>query len=92
LHNTDAHGGIATAGEPLGVHQRASAKLVEVEVGGAELQQAGAGLVFARVAILLDEAVNLERLQQAMDGSRGELEPFGPARSRPSAARRSPAR
>ena len=41
------------------------------------MQQAGAGLLFARVAILLDEAVSLERLQQAMDGSRGELEPLG---------------
>ena len=51
---------------------RAPAQLVEVEVGVAELQQAGAELVLVGVAVLLDEAVRLQRLQQAVDGRAGE--------------------
>ena len=62
-------------GEPLGVHYRAAAQLVQVEVGVAELEQAGAELVLVRVAVLLDEAVGEQRLEQAVDGGAGELEP-----------------
>ena len=64
-------------GEPLGVDDRAAAQLVEVEVGVAELQQAGAELVLVGVAVLLDEAVRLQRLQQAVDRGARQLEPVG---------------
>ena len=57
VQDADAHGGAGAGGEPLGVHERARAQLVEVEVGVAELQQPGAELVLVRVAVLLDEAV-----------------------------------
>ena len=45
-----------------------AAQLVEVEVGVAELQQARAELVLVGVAVLLDEAVGLKRLQQPVHG------------------------
>ena len=65
-----------------------AAQLVEVEVGVAELQQPGAELVLVRVAVLLDEAVRLQRLQQPVDGRARQAEPVGelghaePARAR----------
>ena len=71
VHHADAHRGVGARGEPLGVDERAAAQLVEVEVGVAELQQAGAELVLARVAVLLDEAVRLKGLQQTVDRGRG---------------------
>ena len=38
------------------MHDRARPQLVQVEVGVAEMQQAGAELVLVGVAVLLDEA------------------------------------
>ena len=63
--------------KPLGVHERARAQLVEVEVGVAEVQQPRAELVLVRVAVLLDEAVRRERLQQAVHGRPREPELVG---------------
>ena len=82
---------LGAGGERVGVDERARPQLVDVEVGVAELQQRGAELVLAGVAVLLDEAVRLQRLQQPVDGGRGEpeavgelghAEPPGPARER----------
>ena len=56
------------SGQALRVDDRAAAELVEVEVRVAELEQARAQLVLVGVAVLLDEAMREERLQQAVDG------------------------
>ena len=97
VQDADADGGVGARGQPLGVDDRAAAQLVEVEVGVAELEQAGAELVLVGVAVLLDEAVRLQRLQQAVDRGRAKLEPVGeladaeaarPARERLQDARR----
>jgi hypothetical protein len=69
--------GIGALRQPLGRHQRASAQFVEVEVGVAKLEQAGPELVLAGLAVLLDEAVDLQRLQQPVHGGRRELQPLG---------------
>ena len=88
VHHADADRGVRALGEPLGVHDRAAAQLVQVEVRVAELEQAGAELVLVRVAVLLDEAVRQQRLQQAVNRGAGQLETIGelahaqPARSR----------
>ena len=77
MHHADADGGVGALGQPLGVDDRAAAQLVQVEVGVAELEQAGAELVLVGVAVLLDEAVRQQGLEQAVDGGAGELEPVG---------------
>ena len=85
----DAHGGVRALGQPLRVDDRAPAQLVEVEVRVAELKQARAELVLVGVAVLLDEAVGQERLEQAVDGGSGEPEAVGElAHSEPSRASR----
>jgi hypothetical protein len=64
------------------------AQLVVVEVGVAEVQQAGAELVLVGVAVLLDEAVRLQRLEEPVDGRArhaelvGELRHAEPPRAR----------
>ena len=86
VQDADAHGLAARLREPLGVHDRARAQLVVVEVGVAEVQQPRAELVLVGVAVLLDEAVRLQRLQQPVHrGPRqaelvGELADAEPAR------------
>jgi hypothetical protein len=75
VHHPDSHGGVRALRESLGVHYRAAAELVQVEVGVAELEQARSELVLVRVAVLLDEPVGEKRLEQAVDGGAGELEP-----------------
>jgi hypothetical protein len=77
VHDPDPDGSVGAAGEPIGVDERARAQLVEVEVGVAELEQPRAELVLVGVAVLLDEAVCLERLQQAVHGGAGEVETVG---------------
>ena len=77
VHHPHAHGRIRPLGETLGVHDRAAAQLVQVEVRIAELKQAGAELVLVRIAVLLDEAVRLERLQKPVDGGSCEPQPIG---------------
>ena len=77
MHHADADRGVGALGQPFGVDDRAPAQLVQVEVGVAELQQAGAELVLVGVAVLLDEAVRKQRLEQAVDGGAGELKPVG---------------
>ena len=74
VHDPDADGCVGARRQPLGMHERAGAQLVEIEVGVAELQQAGTELVLAGVPVLLDEPVRLERLQQAVHRRDGELE------------------
>ena len=77
VQHADADGGAGALREPLGVHDRARAQLVEVEVGVAEVQQPGAELVLVGVAVLLDEAVRLQRLQQPVHGRPREPELVG---------------
>src|SRR5439155_15016519 len=74
VHDADAHRGVRARRKTLGVDERAPAQLVEVQVGVAELQQPGAELVLARVAVLLDEAVRLQRLQEPVHRRHRELE------------------
>ena len=74
VHDTDADRGRRSLGEALGIDDRAATKLVEVEVGVAEMQQAGTKLVLLRLTVLLDESVRLKRLQQSMHGGAGDLE------------------
>ena len=74
VHHADAHGGVRALGETLRVHDRAAAQLVQVEVGVAELEQPGAELVLVGVAVLLDEAVREQRLEQAVDRGPRELQ------------------
>ena len=80
VENADAHGGVGAVGQPLGVDERAPAQLVVVEVGVAEVQEAGAELVLVGVAVLLDEAVRLQRLEQAVHGRPGHAELVGELR------------
>jgi len=62
VHDADPHGGVRSAREPLGVDDRPRPKLIEVEIGVAELEQAGPELVLVRIAVLLDEPrVDLHR-------------------------------
>ena len=68
------------AREALRVHERARPQLVVVEVGVAEMQQPRPELVLVGVAVLLDEAVRLERLQQAVDGRPRHAELVGELR------------
>ena len=77
VHDADAHRGLRAHREPLRVHDRARAQLVDVEVGVAELQQAGAELVLLGVAILLDESLGQQRLQQPVHRGPREAEPIG---------------
>ena len=77
VHHADPHGGVGALRQPLGVDDRAAAQLVQVEVGVAELEQSGAELVLVGVPVLLDEAVREQRLEQAVDGGPGEVEPVG---------------
>ena len=49
-------------------------QLVEIQIGVAELQEAGTQLVLAGIPILLDEPMGLECLEQAMNGGGRELE------------------
>ena len=70
VHHADANGRVRPGCEPVGVDSERDPQLVQVEVGVAELEQARAELVLVRVAVLLDEAVGLERLEQAVDGGR----------------------
>ena len=70
----DADRGRGALGEPLGVDDRAAAQLVQVQVGVAEVQQARAQLVLLRLAVLLDEAVRLQRLEQPVHRRAGDVE------------------
>ena len=74
VHHAHAHCGVGSLRQPLGVDDRARAQLVQVEVGVPQLEQAGAELVLVRVSARPDEAVRLERLEQAVDGGAGEVE------------------
>ncbi len=76
VHDAHAHRGVGAGGQALGVDERPGPQLVEIEVRVSELEQTGAELVLVRVAVLLDEAVGLERLQQAVHGWPGEAEPI----------------
>ena len=80
VEDADANGGLSAGGEPLGVDERARAQLVVVEVGVAEVQEAGPELVLVGVAVLLDEAVRLQRLEQPVDGRAGHAELVGELR------------
>ena len=91
VQHADADGRAGALREPLGVHDRARAQLVEVEVGVAEVQQPGAELVLVRVAVLLDEAVRRQRLQQPVDGRAREAELIGELAHARAAAGRWPA-
>jgi len=77
VQHADAHGLAGAVREPFGVHERARPQFVEVEVGVAQVQQAGAELVLVRVAVLLDESVRRQRLEQAVDGRSREAELVG---------------
>ena len=66
--------------EVVGPGERAAAQLVDVEVDVPELEQRRAELVLAALGVLLDEALLLQRLQQAMDGALGEAEALGQLR------------
>jgi hypothetical protein len=77
VHDADAHRCGGALGESLGVDDRAPAQLVEVEVGVPEMEQARAELVLLGIAILLDEAVRLQRLKQSVDGRPGDVETLG---------------
>ena len=45
VHDADADGLAGLGGQALGVHERTGAKLVVVEIGGAEMEQPGCELV-----------------------------------------------
>ena len=77
VHDADPNRGARPGGEVVGVGDRARTQLVQVEVGVAKLKQARAELVLVGMAVLLDETVGLERLQQAVDSRPGEAEPVG---------------
>jgi hypothetical protein len=63
VQDTDADRLAGGLRQPLGVHDRPSAQLVVVEIGVAEMEKARAELVLVGVAVLLDEAVRLQRLE-----------------------------
>jgi hypothetical protein len=77
VQHAHADGRARARRQPLRMHERASAQLVEVQVGVAEVQQARAELVLVRVAVLLDEAVRRERLQQPVHSRPREAELVG---------------
>ena len=91
VQHADAHRGLRlrSARRSAWTSERA-AQLVEVEVGVAEMQQPRPELVLVGVAVLLDEAVRLERLQQAVDGRPRHAELVGqlrhPSRRGPAAS------
>jgi hypothetical protein len=63
--------------QQLGPRERPRSQLVQVEVAVPELEQLRAELVLVGVEVLLDEAVLLERAQQAVDGGLGEADAVG---------------
>jgi hypothetical protein len=74
VHHADSNRGVGALGQSLCGDERPRAQLVEVQVGVSELQQPGPELVLPRPAVLLDEAMGLQRLQQAVHGGRRQLE------------------
>ena len=80
VQRADAHRLAGAHRERVGPRQRAAAQLVDVEVDVAELEQRGAELVLARLRVLLDEALVLQRLQEAVDGALREAEAVGDLR------------
>ena len=66
VRDADPDGFLGSLREPLRPDERASAKLTQVEVLARQLQQLGAELVLVAVGVLLDEAVVLERPQEAV--------------------------
>ena len=68
VHDADANRRAGPGGKVIRVADRARAQLVEVEVGVAELEQAGPELVLLRIRVLFDEAVRLKGLQEPVDG------------------------
>jgi hypothetical protein len=77
VHNADPDRGPAATRQAVSLSDRAGAKLVQVEVGVTELEQTWSKLVLVGVAILLDEAVGLERLKEAMNRRPRQAEPIG---------------
>ena len=63
-------------------------QLVQIEVAVAEIEQLRAELVLVAVDVLLDEAVRLQRPQQAVDGALREAEPRRYRRHRAGRCRR----
>ena len=77
VQDADADRGLRARGQALGMHDRPPAQLVEIQVGVAEVQEPRPELVLAGIAVLLDEAVDLQRLEQAVHGRPRELEAVG---------------
>ena len=75
VRHAHAHRGIRARGQSLGVSKRPRAQLVEVQIRVTKLKQPRAELILARVAILFDETVCLERLKQTVDGRARQLQP-----------------
>ena len=77
VHDADTYRGGGALGQALRLDDRATAKLVQIEIGVAQMQKAGAELVLLGLAVLLDEPVRLERLERPMDRRAGDAEPVG---------------
>src|SRR5207237_5795100 len=76
VHHAHAHSRPGPARKMVRMRDRAGAQLVEVKVRVPELEQARTELVLVRIAVLLDEAVRLKGLEQAVDSGPGEAETF----------------
>jgi hypothetical protein len=77
VQRADADGFAAAAREPVGPRDRARPQLVHVEVAVRELEQRRAELVLARLGILLDQPLGLERAQEPVGRPLGQAEPLG---------------
>ncbi len=84
-------------GQVVGPHEGAGAQLVDVQVAVAQPQQLGAQLIAARGGVLLDEALLLQRAQDAVRralrepqrrGHVGQAEPPLPTGEQPQHRRR----
>lgn len=64
----------AGAGQVVRPDERAGPQLVDVQIAVAQTQQLGAQLIAAGRRVLLDEALVLERAQDAVRGALGQAQ------------------
>ena len=69
------YGLLGSGGKELRPRQGARAKLGEVQITRAQLQELRAELILVAVGMLLDEPVLLERAEQSVHGALGKPEP-----------------
>ena len=77
MHDPDPDRRRGALGEPLGMDDRTASEFVEVQVRVSEMKEPGSQLILLGLVILLDEAVRLQRLQQAVNSWACDLQPVG---------------